>query len=126
MAGLVIFTWANSSMGIPATDHLLQSYPEHTVVLTVRDASDSDVHTKKLRDTMANHPGARASVQGLDLASLSATHNYAITIAARIRSGDLPRLTAIVCNAYYWNLIGDPELTQERYDKIIQVSHISL
>ena len=125
MTGLVIFTGANSSMGIPAAHHLLQKYPDYTVVFTVRDATDSDVNTKKLRDTISKHPNAKASVLPLDLTSLSATHDFADTIAARIQSGEYPHLAAIVCNAYYWNLVGDPEFTDDGYDKTFQVSHIS-
>ncbi|KID95484.1 NAD(P)-binding domain protein, partial [Metarhizium majus ARSEF 297] len=113
MAGLVIFTGANSSMGIPAADHLLQSYPDYTVVFT------------RLRDTIAKHPNAKASILPLDLASLEATHEFADEIIAGIQSGQYPRLAAIVCNAYYWNLLGDPELTGDGYDKTFQVSHIS-
>ncbi|EFY94945.1 hypothetical protein MHUMG1_07666 [Metarhizium humberi] len=125
MAGLVIFTGANSSMGIPAADHLLQSYPDYTIVFTVRDASDVDINTKRLRDTIAKHPNAKASILPLDLASLEATHEFADEIIAGIQSGKYPRLAAIVCNAYYWNLVGDPELTGNGYDKTFQVSHIS-
>ncbi|KAK5997961.1 Short-chain dehydrogenase iccH-like protein [Cladobotryum mycophilum] len=125
MSGLVIFTGANSSMGIPAANHLLQKYPDYTVLFTVRDASESDVNTNKLRDTISKHTNAKASVLPLDLVSLSATHDFADTIASRIQSGQYPRLAAIVCNAYYWNLIGDPELTEDGYDKTFQVSHIS-
>lgn len=125
MVGLVIFTGANSSMGIPAADHLLQAYRGYTVIFTVRDASHSDVNTEKLRSTIARHPNAKASVLPLDLASLSATHEFADTIVAGIQSGKYPRIAAIVCNAYYWNLVGDPEVTDDGFDKTFQVSHIS-
>lgn len=125
MAGLVIFTGGNSSMGIPAADYLLQTYPDHTVIFTVRDTSDSDVNTERLRSTIAKHPNAKASVLALDLASLSATHAFADAINAGIVSGKYPRIAAIVCNAYYWNLIGDPELTEDGFDKTFQVSYIS-
>lgn len=112
-------------MGIPAADHLLQKYPEYTVIFTVRDASDDDINTKTLRDTISKHPDSKASVLALDLASLSGVHDFADNIIAGIQSGKYPRLAAIVCNAYYWNLIGDPEFTEDGYDKTIQVSHIS-
>ncbi|OAQ59573.1 short-chain dehydrogenase [Pochonia chlamydosporia 170] len=125
MAGLIIFTGGNSSMGIPAADHLLQKYPEYTVIFTVRDASDDDINTKTLRDTISKHPNSKASVLALDLASLSGVHDFADNIIAGIQSRKYPRLAAIVCNAYYWNLIGDPEFTEDGYDKTIQVSHIS-
>jgi NAD(P)-dependent dehydrogenase (short-subunit alcohol dehydrogenase family) len=125
MSGLVIFTGANSSMGIPAAQHLLQKYPDYTVVFTVRDASESDPNTNRLRETIAQHPKAKASVLALDLASLSATHAFADTIIAGIQAGQYPRLAAIVANAYYWNLVGDPELTEDGFDKSFQIAHIS-
>lgn len=125
MAGLVIFTGANSSLGIPAADHLLQTYPEYTAVFTVRDASNSDVNTNALRKTIAPYPEGKASIVGLDLASVSAAHTFADSIISGIQSGQYPPIAAIVCNAYYWNLTGDPELTEDGFDKTIQVAHIS-
>lgn len=125
MPGLVIFTGANSSMGIPAADHLLQKYPEYTTVFTVRDASDSDPNTKNLRQVIAKYPNTKAFVSALDLTSLDATHAFADTIVEGIKSGKYPPIAAIVANAYYWNLIGDPEITSDGFDKTIQVSHIS-
>ncbi|KAK6204022.1 hypothetical protein LQW54_008595 [Pestalotiopsis sp. IQ-011] len=125
MAGLVIFTGANSSLGVHAASHLLQQYPGYTVVFTVRDASKSDANTEKLRKTIAQFPSSQASIHGLDLASLAATHEFADNIVSGIQTVKYPRIAAIVGNAYYWNLVGDPELTVDGYDKTFQVSHIS-
>lgn len=125
MTGLLIFTGANSSMGIPAVDYILRKYPQYTAIFTVRDGSESDPNTKKLRETISRHPEANASVLTLDLASLSATHAFADTVISGIQSGKYPRVAAIVCNAYYWNLVGDPEPTVDGYDKTFQVGHIS-
>ncbi|KAG6358123.1 hypothetical protein INS49_014007 [Diaporthe citri] len=125
MAGTIIFTGANSSLGIPAAEHILRLYPQHTAIFTVRDDSTSDPNTRKLRETIARYPQAKASVHALDLASLSSTHAFADTVISGIKSGQYPPLTAIVCVAYYWNLVGDPEPTADGYDKTFQVSHIS-
>lgn len=125
MAGLLIFTGANSSLGVPAANYILRTYPERTIIFTVRDASDSDANTKKLRAVIARHPNAKASVVALDLASLSATHAFADTVVSGTRSGQYPQIAAIVCVAYYWNLVGDPEPTADGYDKTFQVGHIS-
>ncbi|KJZ77589.1 hypothetical protein HIM_02766 [Hirsutella minnesotensis 3608] len=123
MAGLVIITGANSSLAIPAAAHLLQNYPEYTVVFTVRDVSDEN--SRKLRDTIGEFPSAKASIVSLDLFSLSAVHAFADTVITRINRGEYPRLSAIVCNAYYWNLVQGPELTGDGFDKTVQVSFIS-
>ncbi|KAI2617139.1 NAD(P)-binding protein [Hypoxylon sp. NC1633] len=125
MAGTIIFTGANSSLGIPAVEHLLQKHGDYTAILTVRDTSDVDVNTQKLREVVSKFPKAKASIHALDLSSLSATYAFADEIAAGIAGGIFPRLTAIVCNAYYWTLVGDPELTADGFDKTMQVNHIS-
>jgi NAD(P)-dependent dehydrogenase (short-subunit alcohol dehydrogenase family) len=125
MAGLLIFTGANSSLGVPAADYILRHYPQSTVIFTVRDASGSDANTKKLHEVIAHHPKAKASVAALDLASLSATHAFADIVVSGVQSGQYPRISAVVCVAYYWNLLGDPEPTADGYDKTFQVGHIS-
>ena len=125
MAGLVIFTGANSSLGIPAADYILSKYPDYTVLFTVRDDSIYDINTQKLRETISRFPKAKSTVLALDLSSLSAVHTLADTIISSIRTGKYPPIAAIVCNAYYWNLIGDPEITADGYDKTFEVSHIS-
>lgn len=125
MAGTIIFTGANSSLGIPAAEHLLSSYPDYTAIFTVRDASESDPNTTKLRDTIARFPKAKATVQALDLSSLSAVHAFADQISLDISSGKYPPLFSIVANAYYWNLVGDPEITADGFDKTFEVSHIA-
>lgn len=123
--GLVVFTGANSSLAIPAADHILETYPDYSILFTVRDASDSYMPTKLLRETIANHPAANATVTQLDLSSLDATHEFAEHVGQRIESRELPPLAAIVCNAYYWNLVGDPEPSQDGFDKTFQVTYLS-
>ncbi|KAI1164028.1 NAD(P)-binding protein [Nemania serpens] len=126
MAGTIVFTGANSSLGIHAVEYLLQKYGSYTAVLTVRDASDSDVNTNTLRDTLRRHPNhANASVHELDLSDLSATHAFADEIAGGIKTGKYPPVVALVCNAYHWNLIADSEITPDGFDKTLEVNHIS-
>lgn len=125
MAGTIHITGANGSLAIPAIHHLLDHYPDHTALLTVRDASDADVHTQKLRSILAQYPNATAIVRELNLASLSAVHNFTSATAKDIVDGRLPPLTGIVCNAYYWNLIRDAELTGDGHEKTFQVSHLA-
>ncbi|KAI1391009.1 NAD(P)-binding protein [Hypoxylon trugodes] len=125
MAGTIILTGANSSLGTPAVEHLIQNYGDYTAILTVRDASDADVNTNRLRQVISQYPRAKAYIYALDLSSLSATHAFTREIASEITNGRYPRLSAIICNAYYWNLVGDPELTADGFDKTMQVNHIS-
>lgn len=125
MAGTIIITGANGSLAIPAVQHLLTNYPDHAAVLTVRNASDTDSNTKKLRKTIIQYPNAKTSIRELDLADLPAVHEFAATVAAEIAHGRLPPLASIVCNAYYWNLIGNVEITRDGYEKTFQVIHLA-
>ncbi|KAI1099436.1 NAD(P)-binding protein [Jackrogersella minutella] len=125
MAGSVLITGANGTLAIPAVDHLLKNYPDYTAILTVRDASAADPNTQRLRETISRYPGAKASVQKLDLTSLAAVHNFALTLSEEIKAKQIPPLKSIICNACYWNLVGDPELTGDGYDKTFQVNHIA-
>lgn len=85
--------------------------------MTVRNHLDDDVNTKKLHETIAKHSGADSSIRKLDLAILSAVHDFATTIATEFADGRLPPLTSIICNAYYWNLAGDVGTTVDGYER---------
>ncbi|KAL8639641.1 MAG: hypothetical protein Q9228_003344 [Teloschistes exilis] len=125
MAGSIIITAANGSLAIPAVQHLLAKYPGYTAILTIRNDTDDDVNTKKLRATIAKHPGAKTSIHVLDLANLSAVHGFADSIIDKIQNGSLPPLVGVVCNAYYWNLAGPMEMTQDGYEKSFQTAAVS-
>ncbi|KAK6220769.1 hypothetical protein LQW54_001961 [Pestalotiopsis sp. IQ-011] len=125
MNGAVLLTGANGSAGLHTVERLLKVHPAFTLILTVRDASESDVHTQHLRETIAKYPGANASIHQLDLADLKTVHEFAQKISSAIVAGQYPRLKSIICNAHYWNLVGDSELTVDGYDKTLQVNHIS-
>lgn len=125
MAGSIIFTGANSSLGIPAAEHLLKTYPNHTAIFTVRDDSELDPNTQRLRNIISRFTTAKASIHALDLTSLSAVHAFADQLTLDISKGKYPPLAAIIANAYYWNLVGDSELTSDGFDKTFQVSHIA-
>jgi NAD(P)-dependent dehydrogenase (short-subunit alcohol dehydrogenase family) len=125
MSGLVIFTGANGSLGLYSAEHILKKYPTYTAIFTVRDASSLDANTQSLQDIIAKYPEANASILPLDLASLAATHTFADAIIQGINSGKYPPIAAIVGNAYYWNLVGNPELSEDGYDKTFQVSFLS-
>ncbi|KAI0388008.1 hypothetical protein F5Y04DRAFT_267926 [Hypomontagnella monticulosa] len=125
MAGTVIFTGANCSLGIPAVNHLLREYPEYTLILTVRDTSETDVNTNKLRAVISQYPQAKTSIYQLDLAYLSSVHDFARSIAENIANGKYPPIRAIICAAYRWNFVRDPELTVDGLEETLQISHVS-
>ncbi|KAG6354381.1 hypothetical protein INS49_004398 [Diaporthe citri] len=119
----IIIAGANGSLAIPTVDHLLKTSP--TLVLTVRDASDSDVNTTTLRGVVARYPQAKVSIRELDFARLSAVHDFARHVAAEISEGSLPRLSSIVWTAYHWNLVGPFQMTEDGHEKTIQVTYLS-
>lgn len=125
MAGTVIFTGANCSLGIPAINHLLRKYSEYTLILTVRDTSETDVNTNRLRDVISQYPQAKASICQLDLTDLSSVHEFARSIADGIANGKYPSIRAIICAAYRWNFVRDPELTVDGLEEGLQISHVS-
>ncbi|KAI1271140.1 hypothetical protein F5Y07DRAFT_383939 [Xylaria sp. FL0933] len=121
--GTLLLTGANGSVGIPATEHLLKTSPGLTLILTVRTTTDKS--TARLQEVISKYPNAKFFIRQLDLADLSAVHNFADEISSSIASGELPHLQAIICNAMHWNLISDPEITIDGYDKTFQVGHIA-
>ena len=125
MAGTIIITGANGSLAIPAVQHLLANYPNHTLVLTVRNTSDAGVTTNGLRWLIKQFPEADSSIRELDLANLLAVHDSATTIATEMDDGKVLPLASIVCNAYYCNTTGEVESTSDGYEKTFQVTYIA-
>jgi len=125
MASTILLTGANSSLGIPTVDYLLKHHTESSLVLTVRDAGDQDPNTKTLRAVIAVYPEARVSIRELDLTNLDAVRKLARSMKQDVASGAIPPLSAIVGNAYYWNLARPMEMTGDGYEKTMQVSYLS-
>ncbi|KAI8963314.1 NAD(P)-binding protein [Daldinia sp. FL1419] len=123
MIGSVLITGANGSLAIHAVDHLLRHYPEYAAVLTVRNADDAN--SKRLREIISKYPNAKTFIYQLDLADLSAVHDFSSRIEKEIAGNSYPPLSAIIANAYYWNLVSDPELTKDGYEKTFQIGHIA-
>ena len=96
MAGTTIISGANGSLVILAVQHLLANYPNHALVLTVRNTLDADVNTKGLRGLLKQCPGSDFSIPELDLAKPSAVQDFATTIATEIDDGKLSPLARIV------------------------------
>jgi NAD(P)-dependent dehydrogenase (short-subunit alcohol dehydrogenase family) len=125
MAGSVLVTGANGSAGLHATEHLLKTYPELTAILTVRSTASRDVNTNNLRRVIAKYPDAKVSLHELDLGDLTAVKKFTTSLKTDINTGKYPPLKAIICNAFYWNLIAAPELTIDGFDKTFQVNVIA-
>lgn len=122
-AGTIILTGANGSLGIGFVKRLLTNFPDHTAILTVRDDSESDPNTQNLRQLIAGHP--KISISKLDLVSLPAVKQFAVDICARVASGELPRISAVVCNAFAWSLNTGQKFTDDGYELSFQVSYLA-
>jgi NAD(P)-dependent dehydrogenase (short-subunit alcohol dehydrogenase family) len=125
MAGTIILTGANGSLGIHAAEQLLKVHHEFTFIFTVRNAAENDPNTQNLRKLIAQYPDAKATVHQVDNANLTNVQKFTTQISSDISAGKYPRLVSIICNAAYWNLVLDSELTVDGYDKTIQVNHIA-
>jgi NAD(P)-dependent dehydrogenase (short-subunit alcohol dehydrogenase family) len=125
MAGTIIITGANGSVAVHAVQNLLRKAPDNTLVLAVRNTSNSDFNTKRLRETVDGFANARVSIRRLDLASLKDVNEFADTIAAEVIQEKLPPLVAIVCNAFHWNMIAYSDVTGDGLEKTLQVNHIA-
>jgi NAD(P)-dependent dehydrogenase (short-subunit alcohol dehydrogenase family) len=125
MSGTVVLTGANGSAAVWTVRYLLKHHLNKHLVLTVRDTSDSDVNTKLLKEVISEYPDARFCIRALDLSDLAAVHAFAKTLADEVSRGKVPRLESIICNAFYWNLASEKEMTSDGYEKTFQVNHIA-
>ncbi|KAI0470910.1 hypothetical protein GGR56DRAFT_119978 [Xylariaceae sp. FL0804] len=125
MPGTIIITGANGSLAMHAVQELLSRSPDTTLVLTVRDASDSDANTSRLRQLGARFPHP-PTIRALDLADLNAVREFADAINRQVAGGEVPPLRGLVCNAYHWNLVADPAATAaDGLETAMQVNHVA-
>ncbi|RDW83043.1 hypothetical protein BP5796_04534 [Coleophoma crateriformis] len=122
--GTVLITGANGSLGLSLVQQLLEQYPSYSAILTVRDISDRDPNTEALRKLLSRFPAANATIEVLDLASLSNVRAFAEDVASRVSTGKIPPIAAIVCNAFAWSLVGMKHSSDD-YELGFQVSHLS-
>ncbi|KAL4952394.1 hypothetical protein BDW69DRAFT_200746 [Aspergillus filifer] len=126
MAGTVIITGANGSLGLGFVEAFLARYPEHTLIATVRNPSpEKDQNTAKLVQLVSKYPQAKVHIEVFDLGNLSAVRSFADNITTRVSSKKLPSISAIVCNAFTWSLEAGQKYTSDGYDATFQVSHLS-
>lgn len=124
LEGTVLITGANGSLALSFVEYLLENYPLYFAILTVRDNSESDLNTSKLRRIVSRFPSAKVSIEALDLASLSNVRSFADGIKSRVSVGEVPPISAIVCNAFSWSLT-DTKYSKDGYELGFQVSHLS-
>ena len=122
--GTVLITGANGSLALSFVECILENYPSYFAILTVRDDSESDPNTTKLRSIVSRFPSDRVSIEALDLASLLNVQSFANNVIVRVSSGKIPPVSVIVCNAFAWSLT-HTKYSDDGYELGFQVSHLS-
>ncbi|KAJ5806516.1 uncharacterized protein N7503_004118 [Penicillium pulvis] len=126
MNGTVLVTGANGSLALGFTKSFLSLYPNHTLIATVRNPSpEKDPNTAKLVQLISKYPKANVLIEGLDLSNLANVRSFAEKLSTRIRAGELPRLTAVICNAASISLGGGQKFTSDGFESTFQISHLS-
>ncbi|QPC73061.1 hypothetical protein HYE68_003813 [Fusarium pseudograminearum] len=120
--GTVIITGANGSCALSFVSHLITHYPHFTLLATVRDASPTDPNTARLAEIIST--SSRATIEPLDLSSLSKVRTFAEKTAQRVEKGDIPPIKAIVCNAFTMSL-KEQVYTEDGFERTFQVNHLS-
>jgi NAD(P)-dependent dehydrogenase (short-subunit alcohol dehydrogenase family) len=94
----IVITGATSGIGFAAATAILRSEngPWH-IVLPVRDAGRGQVAVETL--TAGAAAGNTVEEMAMDLSSLASVRALASELTARLESGEIPRLHALVCNA---------------------------
>jgi WW domain-containing oxidoreductase len=122
--GTVILTGANGSLALSFVECLLERYSSYLVILTVRDDSAADKNTNELRKIVFRFPSAEVLIEPLDHSSLSDVRSFAESVTARISVGTIPRISAIICNAFSWSL-KETKYSKDGYELGFQVSHLA-
>jgi WW domain-containing oxidoreductase len=126
MAGTVLITGGNGVLALGFVAAMLSLYPEYTLLITVRNTSPTkDPNTAKLLRIISSHPGARTIIRKLDLARLSDVRQFAEDLKSQISTGEVPRLSAIVCNAMTWSLEAGQKFTPDGLETTFQICHLS-
>ncbi|KAM0385415.1 hypothetical protein ACHAQC_011325 [Fusarium culmorum] len=120
--GTVIITGANGSCALSFVSHLITDYPNLTLLATVRNASPSDPNTARLTEIIST--SSRASIEPLDLSSLSKVRAFAEKSAQRVEKGEIPPIKAIVCNAFTMSLKEQVD-TEDGFERTFQNPKLS-
>ncbi|KAL4819058.1 hypothetical protein BDW67DRAFT_182021 [Aspergillus spinulosporus] len=134
MPETILITGATSSLATRIVHLLLSKYSsspqdpsldekdhEYTLLLTSRNPSKIKLRLPKL----TSNTNISIRTRKLDLSNLSSVHEFATAISTDVQSGKIPRLSSIICNASYWDLRGDGELTDDGHERTFQVIYIA-
>lgn len=121
-SGTIVITGGNSGIGFAAATTILAltDGPWH-VVLPVRDKHRGQVAVETL--TAGAAAGNTVEAMEMDLASLASVRAFAGRLTARLESGEIPRLHAVVCNAGV-QMGTQLTLTADGFESAFGVNHL--
>ncbi|KAJ5992037.1 Short-chain dehydrogenase/reductase SDR [Penicillium sp. IBT 35674x] len=127
MEGTVIITGVTGSMAIEAVQQLLSSHPHLIVVGTVRDANKCPNNPQFLRldSIRQQYPERRLILENVDLNSLKNVRYFADRISGQVTAGELPSISAVICNAFTWSLERGQQFSSDHYESTFQVNHLA-
>ncbi|KAJ6110901.1 hypothetical protein N7486_003136 [Penicillium sp. IBT 16267x] len=127
MEGTVIITGATGSVAIEAVQQLLSSHPHLTIIGTVRNATKPSKNSQLLRleSIGQQYLERRLILENVDLNSLKDVRSFADGISGQVTAGELPAISAIICNAFTWSLERGQQFSLDHYESTFQVNHLA-
>ncbi|PYH47140.1 short chain dehydrogenase/reductase SDR [Aspergillus saccharolyticus JOP 1030-1] len=126
MEGTVVLTGANGSLALGFVQSFLETHPQMTLIATVRNPDpDEDPNTFRLLALCANYPEAKVHLEMLDLGNLANVRSFADKLSHGISAAELPRISAIVCNAASLSFEGGQKFTSDGHEATFQVCHLA-
>ncbi|KAJ5888908.1 hypothetical protein N7495_008949 [Penicillium taxi] len=124
MSGTLIITGATGSLALEVVRQLRSS--PYIVVGTVRKAKQipQTPQLLQLDQLKSQYTPGQLQTKEVDLNSLAEVRSFANSIASQIESGDLPPLSAIICNAFTWSL-DKQHFSEDGYESTFQVGHLA-
>jgi NAD(P)-dependent dehydrogenase (short-subunit alcohol dehydrogenase family) len=119
--GTLIVTGAAGGIGRAIAKRWTESPHPCTGLFTVRNADN--VNVQPLRDILLQSD-YHYSIASLELSSLTSVRSFAADINARVSSGTLPPIQALVLNAGYMSKLGQ-RFTEDDYEMNFQVNYLS-
>jgi NAD(P)-dependent dehydrogenase (short-subunit alcohol dehydrogenase family) len=127
MTGTLIITGATGSVAIEAVQQLLAFHSSITIVGTVRNVTKipKSPYLLQLESIQQQHSENKLIIKSVDLNSLKEVRSFADDIASQVSAGQLPPISAIICNAFTWSLEKGQQFSSDHYESTFQVNHLA-
>jgi NAD(P)-dependent dehydrogenase (short-subunit alcohol dehydrogenase family) len=119
--GTVLITGANGGLGASFVSQFFKSSPPYLGLFTVRSLSGESSQTLTSLVSGSKHP---VSIVPVDLSSLTAVREFAREINAKVSSGEIPRIRALILNAAVQHVHG-PVFTKDGFETMFAVNYLT-